>query len=293
MNNFAISCCTTVDLKKEHLEARQIPSICFHYFLDGVQYDDDLEQTMTYKEFYDAMRAGADAKTSQVNAGEFEEYFEGFLKEGKDILHISLSSGISGAYNSANIARQVLEERYPDRKIYVLDSLAASSGYGMLVDQAVDLKEDGKTIDEVWDWLVKNRLRLQHWFFTQDLTYLVKGGRVSKAAGLVGSALSICPLMHVDREGRLAVRQKIRTKKKTIRALLEQMEQNADGGTAYNGRCYISHSDCMDDAEAVAAAIGERFPALAGKILINSVGTTIGSHTGPGVIAVFFWGTER
>lgn len=293
MNNFVISCCTTVDLKKEHLEARQIPSICFHYFLDGVQYDDDLEQTMTYKEFYDAMRAGADAKTSQVNAGEFEEYFEGFLKEGKDILHISLSSGISGAYNSANIARQVLEERYPDRKIYVLDSLAASSGYGMLVDQAVDLKEDGKTIDEVWDWLVKNRLRLQHWFFTQDLTYLVKGGRVSKAAGLVGSALSICPLMHVDREGRLAVRQKIRTKKKTIRALLEQMEQNADGGTAYNGRCYISHSDCMDDAEAVAAAIGERFPALAGKILINSVGTTIGSHTGPGVIAVFFWGTER
>lgn len=293
MNDFVISCCTTVDLKREHLEERQIPYICFHYFLDGVQYDDDLEQNMTYKEFYDAMRGGADAKTSQVNAGEFEEYFESFLKEGKDILHISLSSGISGAYNSANIAKQMLEERYPDRTICLIDSLAASSGYGMMVDQAMDLKEEGKTLEEIRDWLLEHRLHLQHWFFTQDLTYLVKGGRVSKAAGLVGTALSICPLMHVDRDGKLAVKQKIRTKKKTIRALLDQMEENADQNTAYDGRCYMSHSDCLEDAKEVAAAIEERFPALKGKVEINSVGTTIGSHTGPGVIAVFFWGAER
>lgn len=293
MNDFVISCCTTVDLKREHLEERQIPYICFHYFLDGVQYDDDLEQNMTYKEFYDAMRGGADAKTSQVNAGEFEEYFESFLKEGKDILHISLSSGISGAYNSANIAKQMLEERYPDRTICLIDSLAASSGYGMMVDQAMDLKQEGKTLEEIRDWLLEHRLHLQHWFFTQDLTYLVKGGRVSKAAGLVGTALSICPLMHVDRDGKLAVKQKIRTKKKTIRALLDQMEENADQNTAYDGRCYMSHSDCLEDAKEVAAAIEERFPLLKGKIEINSVGTTIGSHTGPGVIAVFFWGAER
>ena len=132
MRNFVISCCTTVDLKKEHLEARNIEYIYFHYFMDGVHYDDDLGQTMSNKEFYDAMRAGCDTKTSQINATEYEAFFEKFLKEGKDVLHINISSGVSGAYNSANIAKDMLEEKYPDRKLYVVDSLNAASGYGKI-----------------------------------------------------------------------------------------------------------------------------------------------------------------
>ena len=293
MSDFVISCCTTVDLNKEHLESRDIKYIYFHYFMDGKQYDDDLGQTVSYKEFYDAMRAGIDTKTSQINAAEYEEFFESFLKEGKDVLHINLSSGISGAYNSANIAKDILEERYPDRKIYVVDSLGAASGYGLLVDQAADLRDEGKSIDEIKDWIIDNRLRVQSWFFTQDLTYLVKGGRVSKAAGLVGGVLNICPLMHIDREGKLAAKQKVRTKKKAIRTLVEQMEMYAENGTAFDAKCFLCHSDCIEDAETVVAAIEDKFPALKGKVLVNSVGTTIGSHTGPGLVAVFFWGCER
>ena len=293
MNDFVISCCTTVDLSKEYLESRNIEYIYFHYFVDGVPYDDDLGQTMSYKEFYDAMRAGCDTKTSQINAAEYEAFFEKFLKKGKDVLHINVSSGVSGAFNSANIAKDMLEDKYPDRKIYVVDSMNAASGYGLLVDQAADLRDEGKNIDEIHQWLVENRMKLHAWFFTDDLTYLVKGGRVSKAAGLVGGALSICPLMCVDAEGKLAAKQKVRTKKKAIRTLVEQMEKYAENGYDYNGKCYLCHADVLEDAQTVAAMIEEKFPDLNGKVLINNVGTTIGSHTGPGVVAIFFWGTER
>ena len=293
MNDFVISCCTTVDLTKEHLEARNIEYIYFHYFIDGVQYDDDLGQTMTHKEFYDAMRNGCDTKTSQINATEYEEFFETFLKEGKDILHINVSSGISGAYNSANIAKDMLEEKYPDRKIYIVDSLNAASGYGLLVDQAADLRDAGMNIDEISEWLLANRSRLHAWFFTDDLTYLVKGGRVSKAAGLVGGVLNICPLMHIDAEGKLAAKQKVRTKKKAMRTLVEQIETYAENGADYAGKLYLCHADCQEDAQKVVAMIEEKIPALKGRVLVNLVGTTIGSHTGPGLIAIFFWGTER
>ena len=293
MSDFVISCCTTVDLTKEHLEARDIEYIYFHYFIDGVQYDDDLGQTMTHKEFYDAMRGGCETKTSQINASEYEAFFEKFLMEGKDVLHICVSSGISGTFNSANIAKDMLEEKYPDRKLYVVDSLNAASGYGLLVDQAADLRDAGMDIDQIHQWLVENRQKLHAWFCTDDLTYLVKGGRVSKAAGLVGGALKICPLMHVNAEGKISAKQKVRTKKKAFKALVEQMELNAENGTSYDGKCYLCHADVQEDAQLVAGMIEEKFQNLNGKVLINNVGTTIGSHTGPGVVAIFFWGTER
>ena len=265
MSNFVISCCTTVDLTKEHLEARNIEYIYFHYFVDGVHYDDDLGQTMTHKEFYDAMRAGVDTKTSQINAAEYEEFFEKFLKEGRDVLHINVSSGVSGAYNSANIAKDILEEKYPERKIYVVDSLNAASGYGMLVDKAADLRDAGMGIDEIEKWLVENRLKLHAWFFTDDLTYLVKGGRVSKAAGLVGGVLNICPLMHVNSEGKLAAKQKVRTKKKAIRVLVEQMENYVEHGYDYDDKCFLCHADVLEDANTVACMIEEKISKIKRK----------------------------
>ena len=270
MKDFILSCSSTADLTKEHFVKRDISYICFHFELDGRQYMDDLGESIPFDQFYQAMADGADTKTSQINADEFCEYFDGFLKEGKDILHLTLSSGISGVINSAKIAQSMMQEKYPDRKIYVIDSLAASSGYGLLMDKLADLRDEGKSIDEVYAWAEEHKKEVQHWFFTSDLTFFIKGGRVSKAAGFIGGVMN-----------------------KVIQAIVGKMEENAKDGLDYSGKCYISQSACLEDAQSVAKLIEERFPKLNGKVEIYSIGTTIGSHTGPGTIALFFWGNTR
>ena len=293
MSNYILSCCSTADLSKEHFEKIDVRYICFHYQLDGVDYLDDLGQSMDFDEFYKRMANGADTKTSQINADEFIDYFRPMLEDGKDILHVSLSSGISGVVNSANIARDVLSEEYPDRKIYIVDSLGASSGYGLIMQTLSELRDEGKSIDEVYEWVNEHRLNMNHWFFSTDLTFYIKGGRVSKTSGTIGQFLNICPLLNMDNLGRLIPRYKIRTKKKVYKATVDKMEELAEGGLDYSGKCYISMSACMDDAKEVARQIEERFPKLDGKVVINDIGTTIGSHTGPGTVAVFFWGAKR
>ncbi len=293
MSDYIISCCSTADLSKEHFLQRDIHYICFHYELDGVQHKDDLGESVSFDKFYEAMSNGADTKTSQINAEEFESYCEPFLQAGKDILHVTLSSGISGVVNSANIAKSNLEEKYPDRKIYIVDSLGASSGYGLLMDKVADLRDGGMSLEDLHNWVEANKLKLHHWFFSTDLTFYVKGGRISKTAGFVGGVLNICPLLNMDNLGRLIPRYKIRTKRKVIQTIVDKMEECADGGLNYNGKCYISQSACYEDARAVADLVEERFPNLNGKVEINHIGTTIGSHTGPGTVALFFWGAER
>lgn len=217
MSSYVISCCSTADLTEEHFSKREISYICFHYKLNDTEYADDLGKSMPFDQFYAAMAAGASTKTSQVNADEFEAYFETFLQDGKDILHVCLSSGISGVLNSAMIAKADLEERYPERKILIVDSLGASSGYGLLMDRLADLRDEGKPLEEVYDFAMKNRLKVHHWFFSTDLTFYVRGGRISKASGAIGGLLGICPLLNMDNEGRLIPRFKIRTKKKVIK----------------------------------------------------------------------------
>ena len=293
MANYVLSCCSTADLTKEHFENRDIHYICFHYKLDGVDYPDDLGQTIQFEDFYKKMDEGAETSTSQVNVSEYVEYFSQFLEEGKDVLHVSLSSGISGTYNSAVNAALIARERYPERKIYIVDSLGASSGYGLLMDKLADLRDSGMGIDEVHDWAEEHKLELNHWFFSTDLKFYIKGGRISKTAGTIGTILGICPLLNMDNEGRLIPRAKIRTKRKVIEEIVKRMEENAEGGLDYSGKCYISQSACMDAAEEVAKLVEERFPKLCGKVEINYVGTTIGSHTGPGTVALFFWGKKR
>lgn len=191
------------------------------------------------------------------------------------------------------IAKANLEERYPERKIYVMDSLAASSGFGLLVDRMADLRDEGMDIDALYQWGIDNRLKLHHWFFSSDLTFYIKGGRVSKTAGFFGGMLGICPLLNVDNLGRLIPRNKIRPKKKVIQTIVDRMEANARDGLDYDGKCYMCHSACYEDARAVADLVEARFPKLNGKVEINDIGTTIGSHTGPGTVALFFWGKER
>lgn len=293
MDNYIISCCSTADLEKEHFEKRDIHYICFHFELDGKQYPDDLGQSIPFDEFYRRMQEGASTKTSQINVEEFREYFEPFLKEGKDILHVTLSSGISGVFNSAKLAADELMEQYPERKICVVDSLGASSGYGLMMDKMADLRDQGKSFEEACRWLEENKLKLHHWFFSTDLTFYIRGGRISKTAGTVGMVLNICPLLNMDNEGRLIPRQKIRTKKKVIQEIVNKMKEHAQDGEDYSGKCYISQSACYEDARKVADLVEEAFPKLSGKVVINNIGTTIGSHTGPGTVALFFWGDVR
>ena len=212
--NYVISCCSTADLTAAHFEARDIRYICFHFELDGKQYVDDLGKSSSFHAFYQAMADGAMTKTSQVNVDEFIHFFTPFLEAGQDILHVSLSSGISGVLNSALLAQRELSEKYPERKIYIVDSLGASSGYGLLMDKLADLRDSGMSIDDLQQWAEAHKLQLHHWFFSTDLTFYVRGGRITKAAGWFGTMMTICPLLNMDNLGRLIPRYKIRRKEK-------------------------------------------------------------------------------
>lgn len=293
MKPYVISCCSAADLSKEHFERRDLKYLFFHFELGGTEYQDDLGASVPPEELYRRMLEGENTKTSQVSIGEYTEHFETFLKEGKDVLHVTLSSGISGTFNSARIAAEDLKEKYPERKIYVVDSLAASSGYGLLMDALADRRDEGMDIDALYQWCEEHKRQLHHWFFSTDLTFFIRGGRISKASGFIGTMLNICPLLNVNRLGQLIPREKVRTKKKVIKRIVEKMEEHAEGGVEYSGKCYICHSLCEEDARAVADLVEERFPKLTGSVEIYPIGATIGSHTGPGTVALFFWGDER
>lgn len=293
MSEYILSCDSTADLSQSHFDEIDVRYVCFHFSLDGKEYPDDLGKSIPFPDFYARMAAGAETATSQVNVQEYMQYFEGFLREGKDVLHVNVSSGLSGSYNSACIARDSLAEDYPDRKIRIVDSLGASSGYGLLMDTLAEKKREGMDLDSLADWAEENRLRVHHWFFSTDLTFYIRGGRISKTSGMIGSLLNICPLLNMDSDGLLVPRYKIRTKKKVIHAIVDRMTECADGGTDYSGKCYLSHSACLEDAREVARLVEERFPNLKGRVEINDIGTTIGSHTGPGTVALFFWGVQR
>ena len=293
MSDYILSCCSTADLTREHFESRDIHYICFHYFLDEKEYPDDLGQSVPFDQFYDAMSKGADTRTAQVSIGEYVDYFTPFLEQGKDIVHVSLSSGLSGTVNAAKNAALIVRERFPERNVYVIDSLGASSGYGLLMDRAADKRDEGLSAEELAKWVEENRLKVHHWFFSTDLSFYVKGGRISKTAAFFGGMLDICPLLNMDNLGRLIPRYKIRTKKKVIRTIVDKMEEYARDGLNYDGKCYICNSACLADARQVADLVEARFPKLNGKVEIYNIGTTIGSHTGPGTVALFFWGSER
>ena len=293
MASFVLSCCSTVDLTREHLERRNIPYVCFHYTVNGETHPDDLWATTTPDAFYTAVSGGAAVTTSQVNIGEYLDHFSQFLSRGLDVLHVCFSSGLSGAYQSAQAAASIARERFPERKLLIVDSLAASSGYGLMMDTLADLRDGGMGLEELYDWAMKNRLRLHHWFFSADLSSYVRGGRISKAAAIFGGLLNICPLLDMDADGRLTVRNRIRGKRRVIAEIVERMAAFADGGTDYRGKCFLSNSLCPEDAQAVAEQVEKQFPAMNGKVLIHTVGTVIGCHTGIGTVALFFWGKDR
>ena len=294
MHDYILSCCSPVDLTQEKLDSMDVRLIYSDYTMDGVPYKDDLGKTMSSKEFYDRIRKGEVGTTTLINTADFVEYFTKlFETENKDVLHVTLSSGLSGTFQAALAAADIMKERFPARRLFIVDSRGASSGFGFLMQALCDLRDEGKTIDELYDWALKNRLRIQHLFCSTTLTYYMRGGRISPAAGRIGNLLGICPVMRMDHPGHLAVYSRVRTKKRALRALVDQMEALADDGTAYSGRVFISHSDCLEDAASVKAQIQERFKNIKGEIEMYNIGAIIGCHSGPGTVAVFFFGKER
>ncbi|MBO4982065.1 MAG: DegV family protein [Lachnospiraceae bacterium] len=287
---FKIVTDSTADLPKEYMEEHDLGCMYLSCIIDGVTYGQDNQ--LPEKEFYGLMRnEGKMPTTSQINPEEAKAAFEKYLEKDKEILYLAFSSGLSGTYNSVRIAAEELMEERPDCRIIVIDTLAASLGEGLLVYKAVALRDAGKSLDEVADWVRENLLHLTHVFTVDDLFHLYRGGRVSKSAAVLGTLVGIKPKLHVDNEGHLIMLGKVRGRKKSLTALVDYMEEKMGSYRDQNDIVFISHGDALEEAEFVRDQIKERFGI--DSFLINYVGTVIGSHTGPGVIALFFMGEER
>lgn len=287
MNEFVISTDSTTDLPREFLKEKQVPFASLSYMIEGNTYLDG--EGFTSKEFYDKIREGAMPTTSQVNPEQAKALFEPILKEGKDILHIAFTSGLSGTYQSCKIAADELLEEYPDRKIAVIDSLCAASGVGLLLYKVIELKEQGKSFEELVAWAEENKLRVCHDFTVDDLMHLHRGGRVSKTSAVLGTIIKVKPILHVSDEGKLVMLGKERGRKKSLQALIERMAEKSEGVS--NDIAIITHGDSQEDAEYVKRLMEERFGIS--KILIHPLGTVIGSHTGSGVIGIFYMGNRN
>lgn len=287
MSEYIVTVNSTVDVPKEWLKERDVPFIPLKYTIDGETYKDMLG--LDSKEFFQKLRDGKMAVTSQVNPDEAREALEPFLKEGKDILHLGFSSALSGTYNSMRLAAEELREEYPDRKIIVVDSLCACMGEAVLLYYVLKLRDAGKSIEEAARWAEENKLHVCHNVTVDDLHHLQRGGRVSKTAAVLGTMVQIKPMIHVDNSGRLQVIGKERGRKKSLNKIVDMAVEQSKGWD--NEIVMITHGDCVEDAQYVAQRVREKMGIE--NIFINNIGTVIGSHTGPGVVAVFCMGGER
>ena len=287
MNEFVIVSDSTVDLPKEYLQSKQVPIISLSYIMDGVTYEE--MDGLSHKEFFEKLRAGSLPTTSQINPEQAREALEPFAKEGKDILYIGFSSGLSGSYNSVRMAAEDLKEEYPDINIIAIDSLCACMGEGLLLYKALELKEHGMSMEEIAKWVEANKLHICHNVTVDDLNHLHRGGRISKTTAVVGSMIKIKPIIHMSDEGKLVVIGKERGRKKSLVSIVDRMEKQMQGYD--NDIVMITHGDCIEDAEFVKKQVEERFGIH--NVMINGIGSGIGSHTGAGVVAVFFMGDKR
>lgn len=290
---FQLSCESTVDLPYAYVSGRNMTVLFYSYMIDGKEYVDDMGRDESARdEFYAAIKAGKKPTTSQINTYRYTEYFRDLLEKG-NVLHIAFGSGMTPSVHHAMEAAEQLKEEFPHRKIIVVDSTCSSSGYGLLVDTAADLRDAGKSMEEIEAWVIANRKQVHHNFFVTDLTMLRRGGRVSGPAAAIATVLGICPILRLNETGHIIAHSKVRGKKAAIDATVRAMVDHAAGGKEYNGKCFISHANALEDAMTTKAKIENEFPALAGKVQIFEIGTIIASHCGPGTVALFFMGDER
>ena len=291
---FILSCESTVDMPYSYVSGRNIPILFYSYSVDGEEYEDDMGKTPDgLKRFYGFIEAGKLPSTSQINVYKYTDFFEELLEENDEILHIAFGSGMTPSVANAQEAAAALCLKYPDKKITVIDSTCSSSGYGLIVDYAADMRDEGKTSEEIVEWLNANRRFVHHQFFSTDLKFFKRSGRVSGAAATVATILGICPIMHLDYDGRIIAYDKVRGKTAAINRMVKEVLTHAKGGRDYNGKMFISQSNCLEDAKRTAEAIEKEIPAVKGKIKIFNIGTIIASHSGPGTVAVYFMGDER
>ena len=286
--NYVIITDTGCDIKPEVLESWGVKalSLSFRFIDEDREYT---EADMPISEFYAAMRAGRVAKTAAVNSESFKLAFEKHLSDGKDVLYIGFSSGLSSTYNAGRMAAESLKESYPDRKIFTVDSKCASAGQGLLVYLAYEKMSSGAAIDEVYEYTAAMAPKVSHWFTVDDLVYLKRGGRVSPAAAFFGNLIGIKPVLHVDDEGKLIPMLKVRGRKTSINTIADKYGESAEDPT--KGVVFISQADCMADAEALAGELKARYGV--DTQIITDVGAVIGSHSGPGTLALFFIARER
>lgn len=290
---FILSCESTVDLPYTYVKSRDIPVLFYSYTVDEKEYPDDMgRDPEALNMFYQFLADGKIPSTSQINEFRYEEYFEELLQKG-DVLHIAFGSGMTGSVQNAVLAAEELKEKYPDRCLLVVDSLCSSTGYGMLVDKLADMRDRGCSMEETYQWAQENRKKVHHQFFSTDLKYYQHSGRISGSAATLGTILNICPIMRLDDTGHIIAYDKVRGKKKAILKTIHTMEEHAEGGREYSGKCWICHSNCLQEAEQTKEAIQEHFPQIQDEIRICNIGTIIASHCGPGTVAVFFFGDER
>lgn len=290
---FTLSCESTVDMPYHEVAKRDIPVLFYTYTVDGQTCWDDMgRDPEALPNFYHQLRAGKMPTTSQLNEMQYEEFLEPLVQKG-DVLHIAFGSGMTGSVVNARKAAEKLRQKYPQRQIKVIDSLCSSSGYGLLTDAAADLRDQGCTLQETAQWVQANCKRVHHQFFSTDLTYFRRSGRMSGPAAMLGAVLNICPIMRLDDSGHIIAYDKVRGKRRAVERTVDTMAAHAQDGENYAGKCFICHSDCLTEAEATRDAVEKRFPGLQGKIRIYDIGTIIASHCGPGTVAVFFLGDER
>ena len=293
MSTFTLSCESTVDLPFSYVNSRDIPVLFYEYSIDGQPYPDDmLRDPAALPRFYQFLDDGKMPSTSQLNEFDYESFFEAQLQKG-DLLHIAFGSGMTQSVQNAVQAAQTLRQRYPHRRLEVIDSLCSSSGYGLLVDYAADLRDAGRSMDEVIDWVMAHRQRIHHQFYSTRLDFYRRSGRMSGPTAMLATILNICPIMRLDDGGRIIAYGKVRGKVNAVKTTVDTMEAHAEGGRGYTGKCFICHSNCLEDAEKTRDAVRARFPLISGDIRICDIGTIIASHCGPGTVAVFFVGDER
>ena len=291
MREYKILTDSTTDLSPQLVAQTGVTVLPMTYTIGEKSYRNDPEETdLSSGDFYDMLRGGAMSTTSQINVETFREVAGKMARDGFDVLYVGFSSGLSGTFNSARIAFEDLSAEYPEHKFLAVDSLCASMGEGLLVYHAAQQQKAGRSIEETARWLEENKLHLAHWFTVDDLMFLFHGGRVSRTSAWAGTLLNIKPVMHVDDEGHLIPLEKVRGRKKSLKALVDHMAQTATSPVA-DQTVFISHGDCIEDAEYVADLVRERFGVT--DILINYVDPVIGAHSGPGTMALFFLASER
>lgn len=288
MANFVITTESTCDVWQVLKEKEDVGVIPLTYTIDEKEIF-DTDESVTSSDFYNMMRNDKRPFTTLVNFERFCNFFEGFLKQGKDVLHLAFSSGLSGTCANAVLAAQELEKLYPNNRVVVVDTLCASAGQGLFVLKALELRDNGMNIDNLKEWAEKTKLNMSHRFTVMDLKYLERTGRVSKVAAIVGTLLSVKPVLHMDNNGKLIALSKVRGRKQSLLSLVEAMDKTV--GDWENPLVYISQADCMEDAEYIKSLVKERYPKA--SIEITNIGPVIGSHSGPGTVALFFFADER